>query len=158
MPSRNAESNLRAAVSVTQMAKMIGLSRAAFYEHVRRGHFVAPLYQPGDARRPIYTAEMQRQNLEVRATQLGINGEYVLFYERQPREQAERPTRRNRSAPTGSVPGDLRGRLEGLGLSGLTEAQLEQAYAACFPHGASGVVDGEVLRVVYRHLRRSDRA
>jgi hypothetical protein len=137
---------------------MVGLSRAAFYEHVRRGHFAAPIYQTGSVRRPIFTAELQRQNLEVRATQMGVNGEFVLFYERQPREPAERQARRSRPSPHGTVPSDLRGRLEGLGLQGLTEAQVEQAFASCFPQGASGVAEGEVLRVVYRQLRRSDRA
>ena len=87
MPSRtNVPSGLRAAVSVSQMAKMLRLSRASFYEHVRRGNFLAPIYSLG-TRRPIYTAEMQQRNLEVKATQMGANGEYVLFYERQPRGQ-----------------------------------------------------------------------
>jgi AcrR family transcriptional regulator len=158
MPNRNAETGLRAAVSVTQMAKMVGLSRAAFYEHVRRGHFVAPMYQPGSLRRPVYTAEMQRQNLEVRATQLGVNGEYVLFYERQPREESERPGRRSRSEAPGGVASDLLRRLEGLGLQGLSESRVEQAVAECFPHGAAGVAEPEVLRVIYRQLRRTDRA
>ena len=40
----------------------------------------------------------------------------------------------------------------------LTEAAVEQAVAACFPQGASGIANGEVLRVIYRHLRRSERA
>jgi hypothetical protein len=155
MPSRSAESNLRAAVSVTQMAKMVGLSRASFYAHVAQGHFLKPLY-PNGGRRPVYTADMQRQNLEVRATQKGVNGEFVIFYERQqPRESVQRPGRRG-TATHGSPPGDLRRRLEGLGLADLTDAQVEQALAACFPLGASSVAEGEVLRAVYRHLRRSE--
>lgn len=156
MPSRNSESNLRAAVSVTQMAKMLGLSRAAFYSHVEQGHFLKPLY-PNGRRRPLYTADMQRQNLDARATQLGVNGEYVLFYERRPLEQSQRPSRRSMAAQ-GSAPDDLRRRLEGLGVANLTEAQVEQAFAACFPLGASGVAEGEVLRAVFRHLRRSEGA
>src|SRR5689334_7961606 len=97
MPSRNVETSLRAAVSVTQMAQMVGLSRASFYTHVEQGHFLKPLY-PNGSRRPLYTANMQRQNLEVRATQLGVNGDYVLFYERRPPEQSQRPSRRSMAA------------------------------------------------------------
>src|SRR5206468_33872 len=149
-----AESALRAAVSVTQMAKMLGLSRASFYTHVAQGHFLKPLY-PSGSRRPVYTDDMQRQNLEVRATQKGVNGAFVIFYERQPREPLERPACRT-TAAHGRPPGDLRRRLEGLGMANLTEAQVEQAFAACFPQGASGVAEGEVLRAVFRHLRRSD--
>src|SRR5687767_10647842 len=122
MPSRtNLQSALRAAVSVSQMAKMLGISRASFYEHVRRGSFLAPIYSLG-TRRPVYTAEMQQRNLEVKATQMGANGEYVLFYERQPRERVERSTRTARS---GLPPVELRRRLEGLGLSGLSDGQVE---------------------------------
>ena len=157
MPSRNTESSLRAAVSVSQMATMLGLSRASLYEHIRKGHFVAPTYQ-GESRRPLFTADQQRQNLEVRATQLGVNGEFVLFYERRPREASERPPRRSRQTAPEGVPADFLSRLEGLGLQGLTVAQVEQAFASCFPQGAVGVAESELLRVVYRHLRRSNRA
>jgi hypothetical protein len=135
---------------------MLNLSRAAFYEHVRKGNFVAPVYSLA-TRRPIYTAELQSQNLEVRATQIGVNGEFVLFYERQPRDQVgERPAQRRRSAASGAVASEFRRRLEGLGLTGLTDARVEQAVASCFPRGTAGVVEADVLRVVYRFLRRSD--
>jgi len=153
MPVRTTTNNgLRAAVSVTQMAKMVEMSRASFYAHVRQGHFLAPIYSTGN-RRPIYTAEMQAKNLEVRATQMGVNGAYVLFYERQLRETTETPTRRPRAA--GNAAGDLRRRLEGLGLAGLTDTQVEQALASSFPQGTAGVAEGDVLRVIYRNLRRS---
>lgn len=158
MPSRtSSQSGLRAAVSVSQMARMLGMSRASFYEHVRRGSFLAPVYSVG-TRRPIYTTEMQQQNLEVKATQMGVNGEFVLFYERQPRAERERPSQRRRSAHSGIVPSEFRRRLEGLGLAGLTDARVEQAVASCFPQGAAGVPESDVLRVVYRFLRRSDPA
>src|SRR4051812_26915169 len=131
MPSRNSVSTLRAAVSVTQMAKMVGMSRASFYEHVARGHFLKPLYATG-SRRPVYTAEMQQQNLEVRSNKKGVNGDFVLFNDRGPREQPQRLPRRD-SATTAIVPGDLRRRLEGLGLMNLTDAQVERAFVVCFP-------------------------
>ena len=59
MPSRTNDSGLRAAISVSQMARMLQLSRAAFYVHVKQGHFLAPIYSTG-TRRPIYTEQMQR--------------------------------------------------------------------------------------------------
>src|SRR4051812_4777481 len=104
MPSRtNTSTSLRAAVSVSQMARMLGLSRAAFYSHIKKGDFVAPVYSLA-TRRPVYTAELQSLNLEVRATQVGVNGEFVLFYERQQREQSEeRARQRRRSANAGTL-------------------------------------------------------
>lgn len=160
MPSRTSNSTtIRAAVSVTQMAKMVGLCRASFYEHVRKGTFFPPEYRAANPR-PIYTADLQLKNLQVKATQLGANGEYVLFYERKERndnDDAGRDSARRRQQ-AGSVHGDLQQRLEGLGLSNLTAEQVEVAHAACFPHGTAGVSDSDVLRVIFRHLRRSDSA
>lgn len=155
MPRVNVGTPLRAAVSVSQMAKMVGMSRAAFYDHIEKGTFLSPVYSVG-TRRPVYTAEMQQQNLEVKATQMGVNGEFVLFYERQPRVEGEHSNHRRRSVPLGIVPSEFRRRLEGLGLTGLTDAQVEQAVLYCFPQGSAGVTDSDALRVVFRHLRRSD--
>jgi len=155
MPRANIESGLRAAVSVSQMALMVGLSRASFYEHVKGGTFLAPVYSLGK-RRPIYTAEMQRKNLEVKATQLGVNGEFVLFYERQTRVEVGHPPQRRRSAASGTVASEYLRSLERLGLSELSDAQVEQALASCYPQGSAGVAEGDVLRVIYRFLRRSD--
>lgn len=162
MPSRHDPlmQGLRAAVSVVQMARALGMSRASFYAHVRKGTFLAPIYSLS-TRRPVYTADMQARNLEVRATQVGVNGDFVLFYERQPRSDVQRPTRqpsprRSERLPDRAV--ELRERLEGLGLNGLSNAQVCDALEACFPHGTAGVTESDVMRVVYRHLRRSDRA
>jgi hypothetical protein len=138
------------------MAKMLGLSRAAFYDHVGKGHFLAPIYAVR-TRRPIYTADMQRQNLEVRATQVGVNGEFVLFYERQPRALVAASSPRTQSR-TNSVAASLRDRLTALGLEGVSESRVEQALGQCFPQGVSGIPEADVLRVVFRHLRRPDAA
>lgn len=159
MPSRNEPSTqgLRAAVSVVQMARALGMSRASFYAHVRKGTFLAPIYSLS-TRRPVYTAEMQARNLEVRATQVGVNGEFVLFYERASRSEVVRPTRQPSSRRSERQPdraAELRGRLEGLGLNGLGDAQVRDALDACFPHGTAEVAEADILRVVYRHLRRS---
>lgn len=153
MPQRpNPESGLRAAVSVSQMARMLGISRAALYSHIARGTFLPPIYQTA-TRRPIYTRDMQARNLEAKVTQLGVNGEFVLFYERRPREAVGNSTRRSREA--GNAAGALQGRLAALGMGNVSESQVGAALAACFPHGTADLQESEVLRVIYRHLRRS---
>jgi predicted DNA-binding transcriptional regulator AlpA len=48
--------DLRAVVTVSEMARMVGLSRARFYQLQKTGVFPAPSYQAG---RPVYAAEMQ---------------------------------------------------------------------------------------------------
>lgn len=155
MPVRfSSETGLRAAVSVTQMVKMLGLSRAAFYDHIRRGNFLPPVYSIR-TRRPLFTAEMQRQNLEVKVRQVGINGDFVLFYDRLPRtdrNEVERSTQ-GRPGRSSSLAAGLRERLYGLGLENLTERRVQEALNACFPAGINGTPEADVLRIVYRSLR-----
>ncbi len=69
------------AVSVTEMARMLGLSRARFYQLVRSGTFPAADHDPL-TERPFYGEEAQRRCLEVRRKNCGIDGKPVLFYAR----------------------------------------------------------------------------
>lgn len=155
MSIRRTEPMFRAAVTVVQMSRMLGMSRASFHDHMKRGTFLPPVYAVA-TRRPFFTAEMQQRNLEARATQTGVNGEFVLFYDRQSVSQtATRPRRRSGSVTQLNEAGDLRARLEGLGLMTLTDDMVLSARTECFPQGTAGVTDSDVLRVVYRHLRRS---
>jgi hypothetical protein len=140
-------SRLRAAVSVSQMAKLVDLSRASFYAYIKRGVFLAPIYSVVN-HRPLYTSEMQSENLTVRQTAVGVNGEYVLFYEKRQAPAAAK------ALPKKSQNDGLIASLKALGLDKVTPAQIEEAIAANFPNGIADVDEGVVLRVLNRHLRR----
>jgi transposase len=71
----------KSAVSVTEMARMVGLSRARFYQLVRRGTFPSA-DQDAVTGRPCYFEEKQRQVLEVRRRNCGVDGTPILFYSR----------------------------------------------------------------------------
>src|SRR5436853_880475 len=71
----------KSAVSVTEMAGMVGLSRARFYQLVRRGTF-PPADQDAVTARPCYFEEKQRQILEARRRNCGVDGQAILFYSR----------------------------------------------------------------------------
>ena len=134
----------RAAVSVTSMARAVGLSRSRFYDYVRRGVFPLPVYSLA-TKRPYYTAEMQEDIIEARQSGIGCNGEFVLFYERRPPASASpKPGRGSHAA--------LIEGLKALGLTKITSAQVEAALTAT---GVAGQDEGAVLRAVYRHLRRA---
>jgi len=139
------DSALKAAVSVSSQCRLLKMSRSQFYWHVKRGTFHAPLYLASN-KRPYFTASMVEDNLRARETGVGVNGEYVIFYERQPKSEGKKP-RADYSA--------LLSGLGSLGLNGVTTEQLEAALAACFPKGTSGQDEANVLRVVFRHLKRS---
>jgi len=159
---RASESCPKAAVSLSEMAKACQLSRSRFYELITEGIMPAPMYDV-ITRRPLYPQELQRECLHVRASNIGISGRYILFYQR--RQQvlavAGAGSSRSRRAPqaASSAPCDeLVETLNALGLTGVSEQQVQAAIRACYPNGVNGADESEVIRAVFRHLRRSDAA
>jgi predicted DNA-binding transcriptional regulator AlpA len=138
------ENPLKAAVSVSAVCRQLGMSRSQFYLHVSRGTFHSPLRLPSN-QRPYYTASMLEDIVQARETGVGVNGEYVLFYERLTVPKSE--AKQDHST---LVEG-----LKNLGLVGVTSAQVEAAMSFCFPKGSRGHDESNVLRTVFRHLKRS---
>ncbi len=142
----------KAIVTVSEMARMCRLSRARFYQLVRAGVFPAPVYEKG---RPVYNEELQQVCLEIRRQNRGANGETVLFYARRlprpaakPKGQAKKPITKSKDVS------GLLDRLNALGLTTATAAQVEQVAKELFPLGTGGTKQGEVLRAVFLELRR----
>lgn len=71
----------KSVVSITEMARMVGLSRARFYQLVRKGTFPAADQDPL-TKRPCYFQEKQLQILEARRRNCGVDGQPILFYSR----------------------------------------------------------------------------
>src|SRR5262245_4581654 len=145
---------MKAVVTVTEMARMVRLSRARFYQLVREGVFPGPVYQAG---RPVYTEELQQTCLEVRRTNRGVNGEPVLFYApRRPAGKAQRPPRESRPAGRDQEVAALLEGLNALGLTTATAAQVQEVTRELFPEGTAGLDQAEVLRAAFLHLKRRD--
>lgn len=142
------------------MARRVGLSRSRFYDLVKAGIFPSPVYCIR-TRRPMFLTEQQADCLRVKSSNIGVNGEYVLFYSA--REQDAQTRRRPRAArnttaaPTDET-ADLVAGLRALGMSAVTDAQVAAALRSCFEDGWAGRDEGEVLRAVWQHLRRSGAA
>jgi hypothetical protein len=144
----------KAVVTVSEMARMVGLSRARFYQLVRDGVFPQPAYDKG---RPVYTDEMQQVCLEVRKKNRGVNGEAVLFYAR--RRVIEPSKRMKRADPLPARSKDIASLLDGLnalGLTTATAAQVQKVTGELFPQGTNGMDQAEVLRAVFLHLKRQN--
>ena len=75
---REQQVETKAAVSVAEMARMMGLSRARFYQLTKAGAFPPPVYHLL-TRRPIYPEELQLVCLDVRRRNCGIDGKPILF-------------------------------------------------------------------------------
>lgn len=143
----------KAVVSVAEMARMVGMSRARFYQLVNEGVFPAPLYRI-DTRRPFFDQEMQESCLEVRRRNCGLNGRPVLFYARRlgsPTVKAKPKPPKNSHKHAELIEG-----LRALGLTTVTNAQVETALQQCFANGPSGVDDETFLRTVFLHLKRQN--
>jgi hypothetical protein len=147
------ETQTKAVVSVAEMARTIGLSRARFYQLIG-STFPPPLYTEA-TKRPYYDERLQTVCLDVRRRNCGIDGKPVLFYSRRPLG-APIPGRKPRKAAAANDDrnADLLDGLKGLGLAAVTAAQVGEAVKQLYPNGMEQVSRGEVLRAVFLHLRR----
>lgn len=144
------DDRIKAAISSSHMARLLKMSRSQFYAHVRKGTFHAPLKLPNG--RPYYNASMVEDNLKAREMGIGVNGEYVIFYERA--EPCSVGPPKPQTKPKANYT-DLIESLQSLGLSGVTTAAVEKAVAECYPKGTAGYDENDILRTVFRHLKRA---
>jgi len=154
------ETNLtKNVVSVSEMARTVGLSRSRFYQLIGSA-FPHPSRDPQTGR-PFYDEDQQQTCLEVRRRNCGIDGRQVLFYARRssPSLTLRRP--RKSKAKTEKPASQFAAVLEGvraLGLASATERQIEQAVRELFPAGTTDAEPGEVIRAVFVHLMRQNPA
>lgn len=148
----------KVAVSVADMAKMVGLSRGRFYQLMESGVFPRP-ERHAETGRPFYSEEQQKVVLDVRRRNCGINGQPVLFYARRlptgppPAKLPRRKPTRAEPAPKVESHADLLAAVQALGLSGVTATSVADAVAVAFPTGTAGVDEGEVVRTVFLRLK-----
>ncbi len=144
----------KSAVSVTEMARMVGLSRARFYQLVKRGTF--PIAdQDSLTKRPCYLEEKQRLILDARHRNCGVDGKPILFYSRR-RDLGQSKSQSVKK--TGVVNKKYTELIDGLGQLGViaTVAQLEPIVKEIYPKGTDGVDPGEVIRAVFLRIRRQN--
>ena len=147
----------KSVVSVSEMARMVGLSRARFYQLLGTA-FPMPVYDPV-TRRPFFTEEQQRACLEVRRRNCGIDGKPILFYAA--RSGSLPVNRRKPKVRQAEKSGRYSGIVEGvraLGYVSAAAAQVEAAIREQFPAGTEGVPESEVIRAVFVRLMRQNRA
>lgn len=154
----------RAFVSLSELAEdLLGLSRARVYELIDRGALPSPIYDIR-SRRPIFDSELQRQALSVRQTGVGIDGSAVIFYRRDRHASTAPPqtdparSRRRTAVPSSNRFGDLIYNLQSLGVAHANEQSVSTAVAECFPQGTDGQQEADIIRAVFRHLRRPESA
>lgn len=146
----------KAAVSVTEMARMVRLSRQRFHQLVKAGVFPQPLYDQ-ETKRPYFDESLQEVCLSVRKRNCGVNNKPVLFYSRGSRPSA--PPRPAKKKPVQRDQGkyaDLIDGLKGLGLTNVTAAQVDAVAVELYPGGTTGVPPADLLRAVFLRLQRKN--
>ncbi len=147
----------KTAVSVAEMARMVGLSRARFYQLQKAGIFPQP-ERDDVTGRPFYTQELQKVCLEVRRRNCGVNGKPILFYSARRQSITPSRPRKAKAMPKADQHSELVESLQTLGLANVTSAQVDVAVKEVFPQGTAGVAEAEVVRAVFLHLKRRDSA
>jgi hypothetical protein len=151
----SAQRETKAAVTVAEMARMVGLSRSRFYQLIGTA-FPQPERQPGTGR-PIYSEEQQKICLEVRRRNCGIDGKPILFYARRPSSAPPRPKpAKSKILPKSKDVSALLDGLNSLGLTTATAAQVQRVTDELYRNGTDGIDQGEVLRAVFLHLKRQN--
>jgi len=157
----NKEMPLKEIVTVTEMSRMCGLSRARFYQLAKEGVFPKPSRNE-ESGRPFFNREQQEQCLLVRQANKGVNGKAVIFYGC--RLEAPPPPPKRKQLPISKPPKgqarqdplltELRHGLAQLGMTNVKEPQIRQAFAAAYPDGHRDVETSELLRAVFGELQR----
>jgi hypothetical protein len=151
----------KTAVSVSEMARMVGLSRARFYQLMEAGVFPLPCYDLR-TRRPIYAEEQQVVCLEVRRRNCGVNGQPVMFYSKghslSVPSRPARPSKPKRQSSPKPDHADLMDGLASLGLTSVTPAHVESAIRSLYPAGTASVAPSEALRAVFLFIKRQNSA
>lgn len=142
----------KAAITVSKMCSLLGMSRSQFYWHVRKGTFHAPLKLSNG--RPYYNASQVEDNIKAKELGIGVNGEYVLFYQRDSEPSKAATPTQPKSKPKQDHT-ELMDGLSALGLTGMANSVVADSVEQCYPQGTAGEDENDILRTVFRHLKRA---
>ncbi len=133
-------------VSITEMAQILNLSRARFYQLLEQGILPQPIY---DLRthRPMYNAELQQQCLEIRETGIAANNQYHLFYS--PRKK---DTNLKMSKKIDPLYQEYMETLNGMGLK-CSIKEVSKCLSELYPQGIEGLDNGVIIRELFRFLK-----
>jgi len=145
----------KAAVTVAEMARMLNLSRQRLHQLIGTA-FPYPIYNI-TTRRPFYPEDLQRLCLEVRRRNCGVDGKPILFYARRGGALSS-PMKRPKKAKPNSAHVAILDAVKSLGLVSVTADQVGSTIKLLFPQGVESADQAEVIRGIFVHLQRQNRA
>jgi hypothetical protein len=135
-------------VTVSEMCRMLNLSRSRFYQLVREGVFPTADHDP-ISDRPFYNEEKQLACLAVRRTNRGVNQKPVLFYATRCDDGIRKKNKRQKSVPT--IYRDLVDLLAGANVTA-SVAVVQEIVGREFPNGIQGIDLGTVVKAVLSRI------
>jgi len=147
----------------TRMARLMRISRSRLYQLIDDDVVLQPAYLIAN-RRPVYTREMAVRNLMVKEQNVGINGRVVMFYAsrrvdpvaHKPKPAPIKKVQENKKKPQAEKHSELVEAMEALGIENVTAEQVDSAIRKCFPDGTADIGEDNILRAVFRHLKRQN--
>ena len=147
-------------LSMSDMARLVNLSRSRFYQLISEGIFHPPIYNI-KSKRPFYSREIAEKNLQLKRNNVGANGKIVLFYcsrSSSPYTKISRGSRKvesNRPVAQSNHQ-ELKEGLAALGLRDVSDVQIDSALRECFPDGTENTDSAEILRQVFLSIKRQN--
>ncbi len=146
----------RQVYSVSSMAMSLQMSRSRFYQCMSAGYFLKPKYTE-DTNRPYFTSDMAQRNMEVKRTNVGVNGRICIFYgPRNIKPSSKQRTISKKKSVAQDKYSDLIEGLKSLGLIDVPPKKVESALQACFPDGVQNEDEGQVLKTIYLFIKRQN--
>lgn len=140
-------SNLKQIVSLAEMAEMLSISRSRFYQLLDANILPQPIFCLR-TKRPLYTQELQQKCLEVKESNVGINGQYILFYSAR-KKKAKAKKEKQIVNPMHQEYSEI---LASMGLE-VSISEVENAINELYPTGIGNHKDGIVIRELFRKLK-----
>ena len=153
---RNNKNKIKPIISIGEMAKALGHSRARFYQLQNQKIYPMPLYDIR-TKRPFFDARLQNTCQEVRETGIGYNGQFILFYS--PRKTSTTKVQRSCRAKGQSkdIPAEQQELVDTLNQMGVEVSgeQIFEVVEKLYPDGLENKNMGLVVREIFCHFRKS---
>ncbi len=136
-------------ISMTEMSKMLNMSRARFYQLLQTGFFPKPL-KDERSKRPYYDLALQQKCIECRESGIGSDGSYMLFYSPRKKENVSFIKKKKYHDP---VSQELTEILNSMGIETAFN-EVIKALDKLYPEGTEGIDQGLVTRELYRYFKQ----
>jgi hypothetical protein len=146
----------RVIVNVTEMARMVQLSRARFHELVNESVFPPPVYDI-KTRRPFYTEELQAICLRVRRSNCGADGKAVAFNAQRRKPTRSKAQSRQKSNGKREFLIKIVNGLKSLGLKMANVHDVETVIREAYPDGTAGIDPSALVTSIFLELKRREK-